>query len=200
MRLQIGKDEREWVDLAWKWLNTEVQKGQSVFVPAGNTPLALYKRCVQEPSEFLKSLKLMQLDEILTGPLKGCFRQFLEKELAPFRSQMHWISEGDSYADISILGVGINGHVAFHEPFLAKNFTSGCVLLSEEIQNYLELKDPTWGLTYGVSTFLKSKKILVLARGEQKRKVIKAAIAQKNLPISWILEHPNVTLITDFNL
>jgi len=200
MRLQIGKDEREWTDLAWQWLNTEVQRGQSLFVPAGNTPLALYKRCVREPNELLKSLKLMQVDEILTGPLKGCFKNFLQRELAPFQNQMQWISEGDSCADVSILGVGINGHVAFHEPFLPKNFTSGCVILSEEIQNYLELKEPTWGLTYGVSTFLRSKKILVMARGESKRKILKAAIRDRNLPISWILEHPHVTLITDFDI
>ena len=200
MHLQIGKDERAWVDLAWRWLHTEVAKGSSVFMPAGNTPLALYRRCVSEPTDLLRSLKMLQLDEILTGPLKGCFRQFLEKEMAPYVSQMQWISLGDQVADVAILGVGINGHVAFHEPFLPANFSSGCVLLSDEIQSYLELKDPTWGLTYGVGTFLRAKKILVLARGERKRQVLLQAIAKRNLPISYILEHPNVTLITDFSL
>lgn len=200
MQLQIGKDEKNWVDLAWQWLHTEIKPGQSVFMPAGGTPQALYRRCTQEPTELLRSLKMLQLDEIITGPLKGCFRKFLETELAPFKSQMQWITNGDQTADVSILGVGINGHVAFHEPFLPKGFRSGCVMLSDEIQRYLELKDPTWGLTYGVDTFLRSKKILVLARGEKKRKILTQAIRDGNLPISWILEHPNVTLITDFNL
>ena len=74
------------------------------------------------------------------------------------------------------------------------------VLLSDEIQKYLELQQPTWGITYGVATFLRAKKILVLARGEKKRQVLLRAIRERNLPISWILEHPQVTLITDFTL
>jgi 6-phosphogluconolactonase/glucosamine-6-phosphate isomerase/deaminase len=200
MRKQIGKDEHAWTDLAWTWLHSEVRPGERVFIPAGNTPLSLYKRCVAEPTPLLKSLRMMQLDEIISGPMKGHFREFLEKEMAPFVGQMEWISDGSGHADAAILGVGINGHVAFHEPFLPQRFTSGCVLLSPEIQNYLELKDPTWGLTYGVETFLKSKKILVLARGERKRKILVQAIKDRNLPISWILEHPNVTLITDFEI
>jgi len=200
MRKQIGKDEHAWTDLAWTWLHNEVRPGDRVFMPAGNTPLALYKRCVAEPTPLLKSLRMMQLDEIISGPLRGHFRQFLEKEMAPYVGQMEWITNGGGYADAAILGVGINGHVAFHEPFLPKQFTSGCVLLSPEIQNYLELKDPTWGLTYGVGTFLRSKKILVLARGERKRQILLQAIKDRNLPISWILEHPHVTLITDFEI
>ncbi len=200
MQLQIGKDEQDWVELAWKWLHSEVQPGQSVFMPGGGTPQALYRRCTKEPTALLRSLKMMQLDEIMTGPLQGCFRRFLEEELTPFVPQMHWIEQGDQQADVVILGVGINGHVAFHEPFLPKSFGSGCVLLSDEIQNYLELKDPTWGLTYGVDTFLRANKILVLARGEKKRQVLMRAIRDRNLPISWILEHPHVTLITDFKI
>ncbi len=200
MRVQIGKGEQQWTDLAWTWLHAEVLPGQSVFVPAGNTPLSLYRRCVTEDSKLVKSLKLLQLDEIISGPLTGHFRQFLETEMAPFVPQIEWISNGTAIADISILGVGINGHVAFHEPFLPPGFTSGCVLLSPEIQNYLQLKEPTWGLTYGVGTFIQSKKILVLARGEKKRRIIKQAMDEMNLPISYIFNHPNVTLITDFDL
>ena len=200
MRVQIGKDEREWTELAWTWLHAEVKPGQRVFVPAGGTPLPLYRRCVAEPTPLLRSLRMLQLDEIITGPLKGHFRRFLEKEMAPFVPQMEWITTGEARADVSILGVGINGHVAFHEPFLPAGFTSGCVRLSPEIQSYLELRDPTWGLTYGVGTFLRSEKILVLARGAKKREVLKLALGGMDLPIRHILRHPNVTLITDFEI
>lgn len=200
MRVQTAKSEQAWTDLSWTWLHTEVQPGQSVFMPAGGTPLPLYRRCVSDPTPLLKSLRMLQLDEIVSGPLKGHFRQFLETEMAPFISQMEWITTGASQADVAILGVGINGHVAFHEPFLPRDFTSGCVLLSPEIQSYLELRDPTWGLTYGVGTFLRARKILVLARGERKRQVLLRAIRQPDLPISYILQHPQVTLITDFEL
>lgn len=200
MRTQFSKDEHEWTDLAWTWLHSEVRPGDRIFLPAGNTPLPLFRRCVEQPTDLLRSLHMMQLDEILTGPLKGTFRRFLETEMRPYVNQMEWITKGGGHADVAVLGVGINGHVAFHEPFLPRDFTSGCVLLSSEIQNYLELNEPTWGLTYGVATFLRAKKILVLARGERKKKILQQAITDRNLPISWILEHPHVTLITDFQL
>lgn len=198
MRIEIGKDENAWVNAAWTWIHEEVMPGQRVFIPAGGTPQLLYRRWTVEPTSLLRSLSLMQLDEILSGPMRGEFKKFLQTELPDYEDQIEWIDGADKVADVSILGVGINGHVAFHEPGLPKSFGGGCVRLSEETMGYLGLKEPTWGVTYGVATFLKSKKILVLARGEKKRSIIQRALKSKDLPISWILEHPAVTLITDF--
>lgn len=196
----IGKDENEWVSLAWRWLHDEVQAGQRVFVPAGGTPEPFYRRWVQEPTSLLRSLTLVQIDDILNGPQKGTFKKFFEKELPPFLKQIEWIDRADRAADIAILGVGVNGHVAFHEPHMPRHFTSGCVRLSVETLEYLRLDDPTWGVTYGVGAFMKAKKILVMAKGEKKERILKRALKDKNLPISFILEHPHVTLLTDFKL
>jgi len=196
----IGKEQSDWVGAAWHWLHTEIKPGQRVFIPAGGTPTQLYRRLVREPSTLWKTLRLIQLDEIISGPKAGIFRRFFETELAPFQSQMEWIDRADQRADIAILGVGVNGHVAFHEPGLPRDFTSGCVRLAPETRSYLELQDPTWGLTYGVGTFLQAEKILVLAQGPAKKEVLKRALRDRNLPISWIMEHPKVTLISDFEL
>lgn len=200
MRLQVCKDDHEWVDAAWTWLHSEVKTGQRVFVPAGGTPTPLYRRWVKDPSAFLHSLRLIQIDEIINGPQRGTFRRFLETEMSPFISQMEFITNADQAADAAILGVGVNGHVAFHEPQLPKNFNGGCVRLSCETLEYLHLDDPTWGVTYGVGSFLQCKNILVMAKGERKQRIIKQALAKKDLPISWILEHPKVTLLTDFSI
>ncbi len=200
MRLQICKDESEWLDASWDWLHSEVKTSQRLFVPAGGTPSPLFRRWSEHPSSFLHSLQLVQIDEILHGHKSGIFRQFLETELAPFHSQMEFISNADRGADAAILGVGINGHVAFHEPGLPRDFTGGCVRLSAETLDYLHLQDPTWGVTYGVGSFLRCERILVLAKGERKRRILKLALGGAELPISWILEHPKVTLITDFEI
>lgn len=196
----IGKDENEWVSLAANWVNLEIKPGQKVFVPAGGTPQPLYRRWVREPNELLRSLKLLQIDDILNGPQKGTFKKFFHEELQPYLHQIEWITKADQTADVAILGVGVNGHVAFHEPQMPRHFDSGCVRLSSETLAYLNLEDPTWGVTYGVGAFLKAKKILVMAKGEKKERILKIALKEKNLPISYILEHPNVTLITDFRL
>ena len=200
MRVLIGKDENDWVKMAWTWLHQEVAPGQRVFVPAGGTPQPLYRRWTVEPTSLLRSLKLMQLDEIISGPQKGHFRKFFEKEIPGYLKQMEWIDRADSVADGSILGVGVNGHVAFHEPGLPRHFCGGCVSLSQETRDYLHLIEPTWGLTYGVSTFARSKKILVMVKGARKQAIMKRALTKRDLPISWILDHPNVTVISDFEI
>ncbi|MBX3020943.1 MAG: 6-phosphogluconolactonase [Bdellovibrionales bacterium] len=200
MQTLVGKDDSDWVRLAWTWIHSEVENGQRVFVPAGGTPTPLYRRLCEEPTSLWRSLKLIQIDEILNGPKRGIFRGFFEAELKPFLAQMEWIGDADRAADVAILGVGINGHVAFHEPQLPRHFGSGCVRLSQETLSYLDLKDPTWGVTYGVAAFARAKKILVLAQGEAKQRVLRQALIKRDLPVSWILEHPNVTLISNFAL
>lgn len=200
MRLVVCKDDREWVQAGWDWLHQEVKPGQRLFIPAGGTPTPLYRRFRQEPSSLLQSLTFVQIDEILNGPKRGTFRRFFETEMNPFFSQIEMIENADRGADAAILGVGVNGHVAFHEPQLPRHFNGGCVRLSCETLEYLHLDDPTWGVTYGVGTFLKSKSILVMAQGENKARVLKRAIKGDILPITWILDHPNVTLVTNFDL
>ena len=202
MQTWIGKDENAWVEKAWTWIHQNIKPGQRVFLPAGGTPTPLYRRFCQEASDpLLRSLRFVQIDEIMDGPQKGFFRHYFEKELAPFREQIEWIERGDQAADVAILGVGVNGHVAFHEPGLPRGFTSGCVRLSAETLGYLHLTRPTWGITYGVSAFQNAKKILVLAQGQAKQTILRRALKQDHdLPISWILQHSDVTLISDFEL
>jgi 6-phosphogluconolactonase/glucosamine-6-phosphate isomerase/deaminase len=200
MRVLIGKDENDWQKKAWTWIHEEIKPGARVFVPAGGTPQALYQRWTAEPTSLLKSLTLVQIDEIISGPEKGHFRKFFETELPAFKNQMEWIERAEGLAEAAILGVGVNGHVAFHEPGLPRHFQSGCVRLSQETMNYIGLKEPTWGLTYGVGAFAKAKKILVLVKGPHKQAVMKLAMRAHNLPISWILEHPNVTVVSNFEL
>lgn len=201
MQALVGKGEAEWVRIAWTWIHSRMAPGERVFVPAGGTPTSIYRRLGAEPTPLWRSLRLVQLDEVIGGPKAGIFRRFFEAELAPFVSQMEWIGGGEGGpATAAILGVGLNGHVAFHEPGIARNFTVGCVRLSRETLNHLDLPDPTWGLTYGAGTFLQAEKILVLAQGPAKRGVLMRALAGEDLPITWILGHPDVTVVTDFDL
>lgn len=198
MTVLVGKDENEWSDLVWTWFHTELQNSQRVFIPSGATALPFYRKMSENPSTLLKSLSFVQLDEILTGPLRGSFKNFFQQHLSTFKDQFEWVTSAAEPAEICVLGVGINGHVAFHEPGLPKDFTGGCVRLSPETLQYLKLSEPTWAVTYGVGSFMKAKKVLILARGEKKKQVLQSALTS-NLPVSWMLRHPNVTLITDFS-
>ncbi len=201
MQHLIGKDTNEWVDLAWNWVHKEVAPGSRVFVPAGGTPQPIYASWRERTSRLLPTLKLVQIDDIATGPKSGLFKKFLIEELPSLVGNMEFIDNADKRADVSILGVGVNGHVAFHEPDLPEQFYAGCVPLTDETLKYLDLAEPTWGITYGASSFLAAKKILVLAKGERKRAILMEALKPSStLPVAQILRHLEVTLISDFAL
>jgi glucosamine-6-phosphate deaminase len=111
---------------------------------------------------------------------------------------MEWIERADSQADVAILGLGLNGHIAFHEPHLPANFYGGCVDLSEITRRTLGLTEQTWGITYGASTFMNCKSILMIASGESKRKVVSQLCGRSaSLPATALLKHRDFTLLID---
>ena len=57
-----------------------------------------------------------------------------------------------------ILGVGVNGHIAFNEPDSSLNSKT----------RIIELENKKKALTIGVSTIISSKKIILLASGKSK--------------------------------
>lgn len=201
MDIKICKDERQWTLEAVHWLEESLTqyKPKKVFLPAGNTPIPLYRAIEQNPLKGLQGVRLLQVDEILTGPKAGEFRKFFESHLPSFTNQFEWIEEGGSIAEVSVLGLGLNGHVAFHEPGLPANFSAGCMQLTPTTCEVLGVKSPTWAVSYGADVFMKSKAILMLVRGEAKRGILQQALQPgSTLPAAQVFKHPNVTLLTDF--
>lgn len=93
--------------------------------------------------------------------------------------------------DLQILGVGVNGHIGFNEPGSFKTSKTRLVELT-----HVKGK----GLTLGISTILKSKKLILLASGEKKARAIEALIKgkeDKNWPVSFIRKHKNLIVILD---
>lgn len=184
---------------ASQWLEARVREGaRSVFLPAGRTPENLYALWEKEKPSWLAGVTLKQIDDVLTGPRAGTFRRFFETHLPSYTRQFEWIERADSSADVAILGLGLNGHIAFHEPSLPRDFYGGCVELTEITRRTLGLADPTWGLTYGASTFMACKSILMIASGESKRDVV-ARLCERSpsLPAASLLEHRDFTLLID---
>jgi glucosamine-6-phosphate deaminase len=80
--------------------------------------------------------------------------------------------------DISLLGIGINGHIGFNEPGSAFDSRTRVVELSDETraQNRGYFEDrvmPESAITVGISTILSSKVIILLASGESKSDAVK---------------------------
>jgi glucosamine-6-phosphate deaminase len=97
-----------------------------------------------------------------------------ELEASKYEEMLHAIGR----ADIQILGVGENGHIAFNEPnsdFEGKthvqNLTPSTIEANSRFfENQNEV--PKKAITMGIGSILNAKKIIVIAYGEKKRKAI----------------------------
>ncbi|MBO5060548.1 MAG: glucosamine-6-phosphate deaminase [Clostridia bacterium] len=108
--------------------------------------------------------------------------------------------------DLQILGIGQNGHIGFNEPDANLNSDTHLTELTQSTieanSRFFENADevPTHALTMGISSILKSKKIILLANGPKKRKVVASLLdsgINTNIPATMLKVHPDVTLICD---
>ena len=199
---------------------------------SGSSPELAYrifsKKYIENP-ELFNSLKIMKLDEwggISMDNPQSC-EVFLQNNLIqPLNiSQERYISFNSnpenpeeeccrisSYlknsrpVDICVLGLGLNGHIAFNEPgdFLMPNChvakLSEKSLLHPMAKNMTEV--PTYGLTIGMADILKSKKNIMIVTGSGKTEIIGAFLSGKvttQLPASFLWTHPDVVCLIDKN-
>jgi glucosamine-6-phosphate deaminase len=108
--------------------------------------------------------------------------------------------------DIQILGIGTNGHIAFNEPgdvltsgTHLTNLTESTINANSRFFNSID-EVPKTAITMGLGQIMKSKKILLLAYGENKAEVVKEVlsgnITSKN-PATMLQMHKDVTIIVD---
>ncbi|WP_232696413.1 glucosamine-6-phosphate deaminase [Brevibacillus daliensis] len=108
--------------------------------------------------------------------------------------------------DLQILGIGENGHIGFNEPGASfASRTRVVELTPNTIQAnsrfFTSAQDvPRHAITMGIASILESKKIIVLASGKKKAKVVSEAINGKvteEVPASVLQHHPNVLFLVD---
>lgn len=108
--------------------------------------------------------------------------------------------------DLQVLGVGINGHIAFNEPGSSFNSKTRLVKLTAETRKInLRFFDnidevPRYALTIGIGTILKTRKIILLASGKNKSSAIKQLVEgriEKKWPVSALKNHKNLIVILD---
>ncbi len=108
--------------------------------------------------------------------------------------------------DLQLLGIGRNGHIGFNEPgSLVDSHTRSITLAYTTLKDaasdfYGEANVPRRAITMGIASILKAKRILLVALGEGKSKIIKAAIEgeiNSQIPASFLQNHDNVIAILD---
>lgn len=200
----------------------------------GSTPLGVYRYFIdnyQAQKVSFRQVKAFNLDEYvgLTPSHPRSFASAMKNELfshidilpeninALDGSKEDMIQECQRYEslidanpiDIQILGIGMDGHIAYNEP--GSPLDGACHVLDlhqESIESSLDygfdhIEDvPTQGVTQGIGTIMKAKQLIMMAKGEKKADLVKRMIygeVTPDFPSSIIQRHPNVIVCLDRN-
>ncbi|MGK2863446.1 MAG: glucosamine-6-phosphate deaminase [Chitinophagaceae bacterium] len=132
--------------------------------------------------------------------------EITKEDIKSHCSQYEKMIEEAGGIDLQILGIGNNGHIGFNEPGSGIYSRTRIITLdnSTRIANAYEFANisqvPRLAITMGISTILKSKKIILMAWGPGKAPVIKKAVEEEvteQVPASLLQNHDDVTFVMD---
>jgi glucosamine-6-phosphate deaminase len=120
-------------------------------------------------------------------------------------ARYEWAIREAGGADLCVLGIGRNGHIGFNEPGASFDSRTRVVRLAESTRrvnagDFESNRAPERALTVGMSTIFESKKILLLASGENKADAVAEAVkgpVTEEVPASVLQRHPDTTLLLD---
>lgn len=133
--------------------------------------------------------------------INGCVEQ---EDLTDY---CKYYDKSASHIDLMVIGIGEHGQIGFNEAGSSANSRTRLVQLSHHsrlAQSALfddNLRDtPTMAITMGIGTILDTKRVLLMAWGEQKAEVVKDIVegeVSTNIPASLLQQHENITVFTD---
>ena len=108
--------------------------------------------------------------------------------------------------DLAILGLGVNGHIAFNEPGASWQWRTHVVVLDaqtrathrEQTGGIHEI--PRQGITMGVATIREARRVLLLVSGKAKQAAFDALVrgqADPRWPVTSLLGHPQLHVMAD---
>jgi len=228
MKIIKTKDYKEMSKKASEIIIQEIQKNPSLTMgfASGKTPLGLYKKLVDSYTEQknkidFSKIKAFNLDEYY--PIKKSNKKsfyYLHKNLfnnLDIKKSNINLLNGETKnpkrhcedyennikknpIDIQILGVGVNGHIAFNEPGSKSNSKTRLVNLSKQTIKINKLKNSTKALTMGIKTIMSVKKIILLASGKNKALAIKKLVKDKpnpDWPVTYLKKHKDLIVVVD---
>ena len=195
---------------------------------SGRTMAPIYRELTRLQSAgtapFAKA-ETFNLDELRVAPEDPrSFRAFMEHHLFSRidlpRDRIHFLKgnaenperESDRYereisarpVDLALVGIGVNGHVAYLEPGSSLAPRTARVRLSTSTRARLAAGGmrpvPREALTVGIETLLSSRQILMVATGRDKAAAVAAALhgpISARCPASYLSLHPALTVLLD---
>lgn len=202
-------------------IKKKIQKGNQVNLglPTGGTPIGMYKDLVNDSHLDWWNVSTFNLDEYvgIDKSHQESYMGFMKRNLFDhididtfniwFPDQTKDYDEmidGLGGLDLTILGIGTNGHIAFNEPGSPFDSKTRVVDLSqqtiEDNSRFFNSIDevPAKAITMGLDTIMKSKEIVLIAQGKKKLDIIQKALfgdITEELPASILQNHENLTIL-----
>ncbi|UFJ41444.1 glucosamine-6-phosphate deaminase [Brevibacillus humidisoli] len=183
------------------------QRGQLDFSEATTFNLDEYYPITPDhPQSFRRFMQEHLFDHVNIAPERIHFLSGTAADVESECSRYEAAIEAAGGIDIQVLGIGENGHIGFNEPGTPFHLKTHKVALTENTiqansRFFERIEDvPRHALTMGISSIMRSRKILLLASGEKKAEAIKAALqgpVTEELPASVLQLHPDVTVMVD---
>jgi glucosamine-6-phosphate isomerase len=200
-----------------------------ICVPSGHTPNRIFEgisRSVAAGQASFRDSEIFALDEFGglspqdEGRCENMLRRYLINQIDLPRERFYILdTEAEDVAqvcrqydkaigdrlDLTLLGIGLNGHLGMNEPGSAADSTTRRVDLHpttiQSSAKYLHHSNlPRWGITVGMKQLLASKEVWLLANGKAKaeiiHKIVKGEITPE-VPGSLMRKHPNCFLMLD---
>lgn len=198
---------------------------------AGDTPTATYAwmaRMQREGLADFRDCRLIGLDEWVgldENTEGGCIKYILDHVVKPLElkkenvvffdacsedleeecARINKYLEVQGPVDVSLMGVGMNGHIALNEPGCDFNSTAHTVPLDpvtvNVAQKYFQQSTPvTQGITLGMKQIWDSSVLIIIANEEKKRAIMHAAMygeVTNAVPASALQYHPNCIVSLD---
>tara|TARA_R110002051_G_scaffold324970_1_gene424857 strand:+ start:26059 stop:27987 length:1929 start_codon:yes stop_codon:yes gene_type:complete len=108
--------------------------------------------------------------------------------------------------DLQILGIGGNGHIGFNESGSLQNSKTRLVALDHITRvaasgDFSGLNNtPRTAITLGIKKIMEAKRVILMAWGESKSKIISASVEGEitsKVPATFLQEHNNATFVLD---
>ena len=203
-----------------------------IALPTGQTPLGLYAELVHRVDAGglrLERARYFNLDDYLGLPQDHplSYAGFLHRNLltpARIPAAQVRLLQGDAPdsaaecaaydqcitsrggIDLAILGLGVNGHIAFNEPGSDWRGATRVVDLDDQTRRTHREQTggrypiPEQGLTMGIGTLRAARRILLLVSGQPKRRAFEAllrGVPDPAWPVTSLLGHPALRVVAD---
>lgn len=218
LRLEVYDD---WADQVATRLGQRLRPGLRLCLPTGATPAPVYARLATgfagvtvflldefgglapgHPARCDTTIRTRLLDHLDQPPVLHALDPDAP-DLAAECARYQTLVDGGGL-DLTILGLGSNGHLGLNEPGSGADSTTRVVKLAESTRRrataYGANPPPTWGLTLGLAPVLRSTEIWLLVTGAHKAPALRRLreeAAGPAFPATLLRRHPNAVVLAD---